>query len=213
MRAGLVLVDGRPVSNPSSRVRADASVVVQRAPSLRGRPKLEAALLAFDVPVVGRVAADLGAAAGGFTTALLAAGARRVYSVDAGHGQLLGSLRQDTRVVNLEGTNIAALESRLVPEPVDVVTMDLSYLALADAAPYVEQLTLAPGADLLALVKPMFELGLAVPPTADADLERAMVLAISGFEANGWRAVANIRSPVDGARGAKELLLHAVRAS
>ncbi len=81
-----------------------------RHPPLRGEAKLRAALAAFDVRVTGRVCLDVGAAAGGFTRVLLEAGASRVYAVDAGFGQLLGSLRQDPRVVNLEATNVAALD-------------------------------------------------------------------------------------------------------
>ena len=101
--AGRVLVDGRIVTNPRSLVRSDAAIVVRDPKPLRGETKLRAALAGLDVRVSGCVGLDLGAAAGGFTRALLAAGVRRVYAVDAGHGQLLGSLRQDARVVNLEG--------------------------------------------------------------------------------------------------------------
>ena len=96
-----------------------------------------------------------------------AAGARRVYAVDVGHGQLLGSLRQDERVVVLERTNLAALERRLVPDEVEVATIDVSYVSLAVAVPQLGRLAYAHGADLLALVKPMFELGLGAPPTDD----------------------------------------------
>src|SRR5207248_8695281 len=113
----------------------DAAVLVSGPPLLRGETKLRAALAAFDVSVAGRVALDVGAAAGGFTRALLAAGARRVYAVDAGYGQLLGSLRQDPRVVNLEATNLGELSVDLIPDQVELVTLDLSYLALAAAVP------------------------------------------------------------------------------
>ena len=106
---------------------------------------------------------DLGAAAGGFTRVLLESGAARVYAVDAGFGQLLGSLRQDPRVVNLEATNVAALDTHLIPEPIEVVTIDVSYLALAAAVAQLDRITIVPGADLIGLVKPMFELRLARP--------------------------------------------------
>jgi hypothetical protein len=99
---GLIRVDGVVVSNPRARVPRGAAVTIAPpAAPPRGARKLAAALRRFAVPVAGRVALDVGAAAGGFTHALLAAGARRVYAVDAGHGQLLGSLRSDGRVVNL----------------------------------------------------------------------------------------------------------------
>jgi len=107
-------------------------MLTTRAP-LRGEAKLRAALSGFGVGVTGRVCLDLGAAAGGFTRVLLEAGAARVYAVDAGFGQLLGSLRQDPRVVNLEATNVAALDTALVPDAIELVTIDVSYLALAAA--------------------------------------------------------------------------------
>src|SRR3712207_2459095 len=103
---GRVLVDGFPVRNPRSLVNARARVELVARERLRGEVKLGRALALLHVDVRGRVALDVGAAAGGFTKALLAAGARRVYAVDTGHGQLLGSLRQDPRVVNLERTNL-----------------------------------------------------------------------------------------------------------
>jgi 23S rRNA (cytidine1920-2'-O)/16S rRNA (cytidine1409-2'-O)-methyltransferase len=131
--ARAVLVNGLVVDNPKSLVRSDASVVTASPKPLRGEAKLRAALAAFGTSVVGRIALDVGAAAGGFTRVLLEAGARRVYAVDVGFGQLLGSLRQDPRVVNLERTNLADVSPQLIPEPVTVVTLDLSYLSLGEA--------------------------------------------------------------------------------
>jgi 23S rRNA (cytidine1920-2'-O)/16S rRNA (cytidine1409-2'-O)-methyltransferase len=210
--AGRVCVDGRIVANPASMVLPDASVVVLRPVALRGEAKLRAALAAFgDVRVGGRVALDAGAAAGGFTRVLLAEGASRVYAVDAGHGQLLGSLRQDARVVNLEATNLGDLDRRLVPDVVQIITLDLSYLSLAAAAGQLGRIALADDADLVALVKPMFELRLARAPSDPASLAEALSRAARGIEANGWRVAAHVESPVRGAGGAVELLLHARR--
>jgi 23S rRNA (cytidine1920-2'-O)/16S rRNA (cytidine1409-2'-O)-methyltransferase len=209
--AGDVHVDGRIVTNPRSLVRRDAAVVVRVPRTLRGEVKLAAALASFRVAVAGRIALDLGASAGGFTRALLAAGARRVYAVDAGHGQLLGSLRQDARVVSLEGTNLAALDRRLAPDVVDVVTMDFSYLAVAAAVGQIGRLALAPDADLVALVKPMFELGLGHAPEDPDALDDALRRATAGVEYTGWRVAGHMRSPVRGARGAVEFLVHARR--
>ena len=135
IRSGQVLVDGRIVTNPASLVRLGASIVVVRPRVLRGEVKLQAALDTFQVSVAGRVALDVGASTGGFTRVLLRAGATKCYAVDAGHGQLLGSLRCDSRVVNLESTNLGDLNRRLVPEVIDVITMDLSYLSLTSAVP------------------------------------------------------------------------------
>ena len=209
--AGEVFVDGRIVTNPASLVRLGASIVVRRARPLRGEAKLRAALAAFDVRVRGRVTVDVGAAAGGFTRALLEAGAARVYAVDAGHGQLVGSLRADPRVVDLEGVNLAELDTTRIPEAIELVTLDLSYLSLADAVPQLARLSIAGDAELVALVKPAFELGLAALPESPELLARAIERARAGIDRSGWRVVAELESPVRGARGAVEFLLHARR--
>ncbi|MBJ7600942.1 MAG: TlyA family rRNA (cytidine-2'-O)-methyltransferase [Candidatus Nephthysia bennettiae] len=209
--SGEALVGGIPVRNPASLVRPGSSVALRSSQPLRGARKLEAALDRFGVPAGGRVALDLGAAAGGFTSVLLARGASRVYSVDAGHGQLLGSLRQDPRVVNLESTNLSELDRAKVPEGIELVTMDLSNLAVARAVPQVEGSLLAARTDLVALVKPMFELGLSRLPTSEGQLEEAVERAASGTAAAGWRVVDRMRSPVLGARGAVEFFVHARR--
>ena len=210
--AGRVLVDGRTVTNPRSLVRSDAAVVVRDPQPLRGETKLRAALAGLDVRVAGRIGLDLGAAAGGFTRALLDAGAARVYAVDAGHGQLRGSLRQDARVVNLEGVNLGSLDRRLVPDAIDLVTMDLSYLAVASAVAQLGRISLAPDAELVALVKPMFELRLAHAPRDRRALGDALGCAAAGAERAGWRVCGHLDSPVPGGRGAIEVFLHARRA-
>jgi 23S rRNA (cytidine1920-2'-O)/16S rRNA (cytidine1409-2'-O)-methyltransferase len=209
--SGDVRVDGVVRTNPASLVRVGASIVVGTRAPLRGERKLEAALDAFRVHVVGRVALDVGAAAGGFTRVLLRAGARRVYAVDAGHGQLLGSLRQDSRVVNLEATNLGELDRALIPEAVDLATIDLSYLPLHEAVPQLERVEFAHQADAIALVKPQFELGLGSPPTSDEEFAEAVRRARAAFTGAGWAVRAVIESPVRGAHGAVEFLLHARR--
>ena len=190
---------------------ARAPLALRPRSPLRGEAKLQAALDAFAVDVSDRMALDVGAAAGGFTTVLLRAGAARVYAVDAGHGQLLGSLRQDARVVNLEATNVAQLDGDVVPDVIDVITIDVSYLALADAVAQLDRVCVAPDADLIGLVKPMFELRRATAPVDDESVEAAADRAIAGIEAAGWRVLGRIPSPVRGARGAPEMLLHARR--
>lgn len=211
VRDGRVLADGFPVRNPRSLVRRDASLVISGEPLLRGERKLSAALRIFDLDVCGRVALDIGAAAGGFTRALLSGGAARVYAVDAGHGQLLGSLRQDIRVVNLERTNLGELDRRLVPDCVQVITIDVSYLSLATALPQLDAIDLADGAHLVALVKPQFELGLAHPPDNPEQLRSALAQARSAIERAGWRVVGDCEAPVRGGRGAVEFFVHARR--
>jgi 23S rRNA (cytidine1920-2'-O)/16S rRNA (cytidine1409-2'-O)-methyltransferase len=211
IRAGEVSVDGLVIENPASLVHPDAVIAIRRESPLRGEAKLEAALDRFEVPVDGRVALDVGAAAGGFTNALLRAGAAKVYAVDAGFGQLLGHLRQDPRVVNLERTNLSALDRQLVPEEIGVVSADLSYLALGEAVGQLtERVELAAGADLLGLVKPQFELGLPDQPTSRDQLEAAVEAAVAGVERAGWQLEGTMESPVRGSRGSIEFLLHAV---
>jgi 23S rRNA (cytidine1920-2'-O)/16S rRNA (cytidine1409-2'-O)-methyltransferase len=209
--SGHVIVDGAFVTNPSSRVRADAAIRVVTPKVLRGTQKLRGALESLPVPVTDAVALDLGAAAGGFTVALLEAGARRVYAVDAGSGQLRGSLRADPRVVNCERTNLGTLGRHVVPEPVGVVTIDLSYLALVDALPQLRQELLAPHAHLLALVKPTYELragALVADPGAVASAVTAVRRAMEGL---GWSVEAEVPSAIAGSRGAVEVFLHGVR--
>jgi 23S rRNA (cytidine1920-2'-O)/16S rRNA (cytidine1409-2'-O)-methyltransferase len=210
-----VLVDGFPVTNPRSRPKPGAVVQIRRPATLRGRAKLLAALDGFRVDVTRRVCLDVGAAAGGFTSVLVERGAQRVYAVDAGHGQLAGSLRQHSAVVNLEATNLGDLDTRLVPETVEVVTVDVSYLALAAAIPQLDAVQLGDTAELVALVKPMFELRLPEPPDpADGHAHREAVERVTeAAQANGWTVQATMPSPVTGARGAKEHLVHAVRLS
>jgi 23S rRNA (cytidine1920-2'-O)/16S rRNA (cytidine1409-2'-O)-methyltransferase len=194
--------------NPRALVPADAPLVVDAELELRGTRKLRPALARFGVRVGGRVCVDVGASTGGFTVALLEAGARRVHAVDAGHGQLLGSLRQDPRVVVFERTNLAAIDT-VVQEPIDVGVVDLSYLALARAAPQLARIPFVDGADLVALVKPMFELGLDHAPTDDASVADAVARASAGLEAHGFVVVATMDSAVAGGGGAREAFVHA----
>ncbi|MGH2760548.1 MAG: SAM-dependent methyltransferase [Actinomycetota bacterium] len=194
---------------PGKTFREIVESVTGSRRELRGSVKLRGALETFAVPVEGRIALDVGAATGGFTSVLLERGAAKVYAVDAGHGQLLGSLRQDRRVVNLEATNIADLSEELVPDPIEVVTIDVSYLSLTQAARQLHRVSLADGADLIGLVKPMFELRMANAPTDRALLDQALDRAVDGVVASAWKVVASMDSLVPGAKGAPELFVHA----
>lgn len=180
--------------------------------TLRGRVKLAAALDGFGVDARGANALDAGASAGGFVQALLDAGARRVYAVEAGFGQLLGSLAQDDRVVSLERTNVGALDRALVPDALDLVTLDVGYLPLASAVPQLEPLAFAPGARLVGLVKPKDELGLgSLPDDPAAAVDAAIAHAAAGMGPAGWEVAATMPSPVTGARGAVEAFVLARR--
>jgi 23S rRNA (cytidine1920-2'-O)/16S rRNA (cytidine1409-2'-O)-methyltransferase len=211
IESGRVSVDSRVVRNPASVVGAASRIALVAPSTLRGEAKLRAALIEFGIEVKGRAALDAGAAAGGFTRVLLERGAARVYAVDAGHGQLLGSLRLDARVVNLEATNLADLNRELVPDEIAVITLDLSYLSLSAAVPQLEHVLISQDADLIALVKPMFELHLSRPPSDQPTLEAARNRAMEGIGAAGWVVTASMESPVSGGRGAVEFLVHARR--
>jgi 23S rRNA (cytidine1920-2'-O)/16S rRNA (cytidine1409-2'-O)-methyltransferase len=211
--AGEVLVDGAVAANPNARVATTASIRVVPKRTLRGTDKLGEALDGFGVDCAGAVALDVGAAAGGFTTALLDRGAPRVYAVDVGHGQLVGSLLGDGRVVNLERTNLSQLNSVLVPEPPDLVTVDVSYLALGEAVRQlgmtsVDLRTKRP--QLVGLVKPMFELRLAELPDRGQAFA-AVGVATEAISAAGWSIVGTMDSTVGGANGAVEFWVHAIR--
>ena len=206
---GRVLVDGRPVTNPNAQVPSDAALVITPAADLRGVAKLGYALDRCAVPVAGRVALDVGAAAGGFTTALLERGAAKVYALDAGHGQLLGSLRQDRRVVNLEATNVAAAGPDCIPEPIDLVSVDVSYLPLREAVAQLHAVHFTAGASLVGLVKPMFELALPALPTEEAQHRAAVDLAAAGVAEAGWTVLDTFPSAVTGRHGAVEWFVHA----
>jgi len=210
IEAGLVWVNGLPATNPRTRVRADSSVQVRRPRPLRGTIKLAYALNTFRINVVDVVALDLGAAAGGFTQALLDAGARRVYAVDVGTGQLRGWLRADPRVVNLERTNLAQLDSDLVPEPSALVTIDLSYLAVADAIGQIDRQLLAQAAQLIALIKPTFELHAGTLADTPEQVHAAVSSAARALAGHGWNVLGQQPSPIRGSKGAIEVLLRAV---
>ena len=210
IKEGAVLVNGLPAANLRARVRADAALQIRHPRLLRGTIKLTHALTAFGVRVAGLVALDLGAAAGGFTQAMLEAGAARVYAVDVGSGQLRGWLRADPRVISLERTNLARLDRRLIGEPVDLLTMDLSYLAVADAVGQVDRRILAPAAQLIALVKPTFELHSGQLADQPGQVAAATEAASRALADHGWRVLAQEPSPVPGAKGAVESFVYAV---
>jgi 23S rRNA (cytidine1920-2'-O)/16S rRNA (cytidine1409-2'-O)-methyltransferase len=156
--AGEVRVEGQVADKPGHLVPREAQVEVVATPKYvsRGGLKLEAALRRFAVPVRGAVAADFGASTGGFTDCLLQAGAARVYALDVGYGQLAWALRQDPRVVVMERTNVRYLEA--LPEPVDLVTVDVSFISLRLVLPAASRV-LKPVGHVIALVKPQFEAG------------------------------------------------------
>jgi 23S rRNA (cytidine1920-2'-O)/16S rRNA (cytidine1409-2'-O)-methyltransferase len=158
IRAGLVRVDGQLVDKPGTQVSLDAEITLKARPRFvsRGGEKLEAALAGFELNVSGLVVADVGASSGGFTDCLLQQGTRRVYAIDVGYGQLDWRLRNDERVVVMERTNARYLES--LPESVDLVTVDVSFISLGLILPAVVRWLWQDG-QVVALIKPQFEAG------------------------------------------------------
>ena len=156
--AGEIRVDGRLIDKPGTRIDPEACIVVKVRPRFvsRGGDKLAGALVDFDLDVSGRIGADVGASTGGFTDCLLQNGVKRIYAIDVGYGQLAYRLRQDTRVVVMERTNARYVND--LPEPVDLVVVDASFISLRLLLPVVKT-WLAPNADVITLIKPQFEAG------------------------------------------------------
>lgn len=205
-----VSVDGAVITNPASQVKPDARIVVKPRKSPQGVSKLGPALDRFGVDVQGAIGLDLGACTGGFTLALLERGAARVFAVDVGFGQLLGSLRQDPRVVNLEKTNVSDVTPDLLGTRPDLVVVDVTRLKLRDvAAQLAANAVPKAGTQMVGLVKPAFELGLAEMPTDPTDLDRALQSAVDGVTAAGWHVAGTMESQVRGHHGATEYFIHA----
>lgn len=177
----------------------------------RGAYKLLAALDAFQPPLDGMVALDVGASTGGFTDLMLQRGARRVYALDVGHGQLHFKLRQDSRVVNLEKINARKLDATLIPEPVDILTADVSFISLKLALPEPARF-LKPGGWAFVLVKPQFEAGRAEigkgGVVRDDAVRQRCVEEIARFAETvlGWKPLGVIPSPIKGPAGNQEFI-------
>lgn len=156
--AGDVRIGDQVIRRPAELLPVDTVFSVAQPPRYvsRGGLKLEHALAAFQIDARDKVAADLGASTGGFTDCLLQHGARRVYAIDVGYGQLDYRLRQDKRVVIMERTNVRYVEK--LPESVDLVTIDVSFISLEHILPVAARL-LKPDGDAIALIKPQFEAG------------------------------------------------------
>jgi 23S rRNA (cytidine1920-2'-O)/16S rRNA (cytidine1409-2'-O)-methyltransferase len=184
----------------------------------RGGVKLAHALDHFAIDVAGRVALDIGASTGGFTDVLLSRGAGRVYAVDVGHGQLAWKLRRDPRVVVLERTNARHLSRAEIPEPVDIIGCDASFIGLSVVLPAPLALA-AEAAVLVALVKPQFEAGREHVGhggiVRDGDVQRAVCERVAAWLDGqpGWVVVGVTESPIRGADGNREFLLCARRAT
>lgn len=208
--AGHVLVNGVVVDRPDALVADAAKLEVSHGPPYVGRGglKLAEALRAYCIQPNGWVCADVGASTGGFTDCLLQHGAKRVYAIDVGYGQLDWKLRQDSRVVVLERTNARYLRS--LPEPVVFVTIDVSFISLRLILPAVRD-WLATGGQVVALIKPQFEAGARYVGKGgvvrDPETHRRVLADVLGWaESNSWSIWGLRPSPIRGPKGNLEFL-------
>jgi 23S rRNA (cytidine1920-2'-O)/16S rRNA (cytidine1409-2'-O)-methyltransferase len=217
--AGLVSAAGRRIDKPGTALAEDAelSVAGRDHPWVsRGGVKLAFALDHFAIEVRGAVALDIGASTGGFTDVLLAGGALRVYAVDVGRGQLAWKLRQDPRVIVHEGENARHLTRAAIPDPIDLIVCDASFIGLATVLPAALSLA-AEQARLVALIKPQFEAGPAEVGKGgvvrDPAVHRAVCERVCAWVAAqpGWQVIGVAESPIQGPAGNREFLLFARR--
>jgi 23S rRNA (cytidine1920-2'-O)/16S rRNA (cytidine1409-2'-O)-methyltransferase len=207
--AGQVRADGQVVDKPSSKVSDDVELQIAHGPRFvsRGGEKLQAAFEFFDLDVTGLICADLGASTGGFTDCLLQHGAAKVYAIDVGQGILHWKLRNDPRVVVMEGTNARFVEQ--LPEPVNFVTIDASFISLKILLPVVKGWGQG---QALVLIKPQFEVGRKEAARGkgvvrDPAVHRRVLLNMLTFaDENGYQIKGLARSPVLGPKGNVEFL-------
>ncbi|HBI27580.1 MAG TPA: TlyA family rRNA (cytidine-2'-O)-methyltransferase [Peptococcaceae bacterium] len=214
LMAGMVFYEGRRIDKPGTFVDPDGEIGVKEDPCpfvSRGGLKLDAALREFDTAVQGRVALDCGASTGGFTDCLLRRGAKMVYAVDVGYGQLAWELRQDPRVVVLERTNLRYLTPEQLGTRVDLVTLDLSFISLTKVFVPIRELLTGTG-KIIALVKPQFEAGPQLVGKGgivrDPDIHRQVLLkTIQKAIESGFQYKRVTYSSVCGANGNIEFFL------
>jgi 23S rRNA (cytidine1920-2'-O)/16S rRNA (cytidine1409-2'-O)-methyltransferase len=214
---GVVLVNGSVADRPSRLVAAGEPITIAgplpRFVS-RGGDKLDAAIEHFGIDVTGRRVLDAGASTGGFTDCVLQRGAREVVAVDVGYGQLHERLRADPRVRMLERVNVRGIDADAIGGPVDLVVADLSFISLRTVAPALLACA-APGADLVLLVKPQFEAGRQEASKGKGVIRDPVVRArtvaeVQGtFVSLGAAIMGHMESPITGADGNVEFLLHA----
>jgi 23S rRNA (cytidine1920-2'-O)/16S rRNA (cytidine1409-2'-O)-methyltransferase len=211
---GTVTVNGEPARKPNHMV-GDDDVLALDDPAAgyvsRAALKLIAGLDAGGIDVSGKTCLDVGSSTGGFTQVLLERGAAKVFAVDVGHDQLHESLRDDARVVSLEGTNARGLDRETIPEAIDLLVSDVSFVSLTKVLEVPLSLC-GPAAQAVILFKPQFEVGRewvgkgGIVTDASA-IERAMAEVIAFVEAEGWRLRTTVPSPIAGGDGNRETVL------
>lgn len=216
--AGKVMVKGKKVDKAGEMVLADADIVLvgEDIPYVsRGGLKLEKALDEYKIDVTGKIAMDVGASTGGFTDCLLQRGAKKVYAVDVGYGQLDIKLRNDPRVINIERQNIRYLEKKDIPEDIDLITIDSSFISLVKIIPKALEFIGEYGV-LIALIKPQFEVGKGEVGKGgvvrDEAKHKAVVEKIRGFcSDSGLSVIGVVESPIFGPKGNREFLIYAIK--
>jgi 23S rRNA (cytidine1920-2'-O)/16S rRNA (cytidine1409-2'-O)-methyltransferase len=209
-----VTVDGQALEKPGTLVKMDAHLQIQGEdlPYVsRGGVKLEGALKSFEVDPEGKVVIDVGASTGGFTDCVLQKGAKKVYAIDVGYGQLAWRLQKDPRVINLERRNIRYLKKEEVPEEADLILVDTSFISIEKFLPRLVEF-LKEGGDLLCLIKPQFEVGKGEVGKGgvvkDSKLHQKVVDRISQFSRGlGLSVRGIIESPLLGPKGNKEFFI------
>jgi len=215
---GGVKVNGQVMRKPGQKIREDALIEILQPPCpyvSRGGIKLEGAIKGFGINVEGKVCLDVGASTGGFTDCLLQHGAKRVYAVDVGWGQLHWKLRNDPRVICLEKKNIRYLPKEEIPEEVDLVTIDTSFISLKLVIPAVLKF-LKEKAEILALIKPQFEVGKGEVGKGgvvrDPEKHKRVIEEIRIFSQNlGLHPIGVIESPILGPKGNKEFFIYLIK--
>jgi 23S rRNA (cytidine1920-2'-O)/16S rRNA (cytidine1409-2'-O)-methyltransferase len=216
--AGAVLVGGQKAAKPGQPVDSDAPIEITAQPPFvsRGGLKLDAAIAQFGIRVAGRICLDIGASTGGFTDCLLQRGATRVHAVDVGAGQLDWKIRTDPRVVVHEKLNARYLRPEDIGEPIDLAVVDVSFISVTLILPAITpilQTALQPAAELVILVKPQFEAGKGQVGKGgivrDPELHQAACRRVDNFARSLGFETALMESPLLGAEGNREFLLHA----
>jgi 23S rRNA (cytidine1920-2'-O)/16S rRNA (cytidine1409-2'-O)-methyltransferase len=211
IKNGDVSVNGMPVTKAGAEVAGTESVIVNDSLRYvsRGGLKLERALAEFDISVKDCNALDIGASTGGFTDCLLQNGAKKVYACDVGHGQLDNKIKNDPRVVDLEGTHINSLSCDTVGK-VDIITCDVSFISLKLVLPHMLKFA-SPSCEIICLFKPQFEYGRKVKNGVikDETVHKKLLSDFTAFAENeGFEIISSCLSPILGGDGNKEFLFH-----
>ena len=213
--AGMVAVKGKKADKPGIQVSGDAEVQLQAKDSpyvSRGGEKMEGALEAFAIDPMGLIVMDVGASTGGFTDCILQKGAKKVYAVDVGYGQLAWKLQKDPRVVSLERRNIRYLQREEVQDEIDLILIDTSFISVEKFLPHLHGF-LKKGGAILSLIKPQFEVGKGEVGKGGVVRDRAqyekVLNRISNFSRGlGFKVLGVTESPLRGHKGNREFFLY-----